>query len=199
MATRSEIIGLVKVKMDELTPFDEALIVSSGNDGVQPIADYIESILDETTREYLHQVPTHKVPESCIGTLGLISGVPLSITKPTDFIKILYIKLHDWERPVYEAIKTDNIRYKLQSNTYTKGGTAKPVVVETADSLEFYSSGTTRTNDVKKYVLFQAPESIAETKAHEAISWLCASKVLSIMGNELAKNAYDQFKIALLS
>lgn len=176
--------------MDELTAFDGSLILSSGNDGVLPIDDYIESILDETTREHLLLCPISRIPSS-LSTTGTVtvSGTTIEHTKQSTYIKIYFWQHTTWQRPVTRATLPTEKEYYLQFNAYTKGGVNKPVVIDTGDKLIGYSITGSATTGTFKYVAFTVVENITDARTLEMISTLCASKVLVIM------NEIDRAKI----
>lgn len=181
--------------MDELTPFDQGLVVSSGNDGVMPIDEYIESILDECTIEFIRFCPNHKLPTECEDDLITPTGTTIiTFPKPDDFIKIISIKFGVWAKPIYQAIGVSDPIYKLQSNTYAMGKKNKPIVVECSETIECYSisSGDALTGTFK-YAKIITPETITKTESITSISWLVAAKVLGVMGSQAAKFAIENY------
>lgn len=202
--TRAEIITKIVVKMDELTPIGTGLIISNGNTAVLPVKDYAESILNETFREHLRNCPFHKVLPACIATYASVTcttpgTTTIILTKPADYIKNHLIKFIAWKRAVTKTITPDNPLYKLQGNDYTKGGQSKPVVVEFNDYLEATTAAAiTGTGTVTSYVKYIAPEAITVGAVYaeetvDMLSWLAASKILALMGDEKYKLAYESY------
>jgi len=137
--TRDEIINRVKVEMDELTPFDGGLIVSAGNEMSKPIDAYIEEILDDCAEDLILMAPIHLLSlKSFSGTISVAGGVA-SITIPSDFLALGYIKFPEWERQVNTTIKETDPLYLRQMNQYTRAGISKPVVAIRSGKLECYS------------------------------------------------------------
>lgn len=181
--TRAEFISYVLVKVDELTPFEEELVISSGNDGVMPIREYINSIADETAREHYHLSPLDKIGSANIDDFATISvnGTQLELTKVADYIKIFYLKHSSWNRPITKIITKDDPKYKLQYNTYSKGGTSKPEAIEEGTKVICFSVASgAPTTGTYQYVKYTAPE-LSNVQTIDLISTLCAHKVLAIM------------------
>lgn len=67
------------------------------------------------------------------------------ILLPDDFMRLVVFKMSDWERPVYEPVDADDVRYQVQSSRYKglRGNPQKPVVAVVnrpeGRALEFYS------------------------------------------------------------
>jgi hypothetical protein len=205
--TRAAVIDKVMVKLDELTPFDEALVISSGNDGVMPLREYIDSILNETTKEHLRNCPLKWITAINIGdiTLATLSAqaTMFTLTKPTDgsYIKIHTVKHSTWARGIQTAITLDDPRYKLQNNIYTRGTINKPVVVDMGSTLDCYSIvavADPAETGTFKYVKYLIPESINDDNTVDMITTLAAYKVLAIM-HELdhAKAMFEMYKLQL--
>lgn len=64
---------------------------------------------------------------------------------PDDFMRLISFRMSDWERTVYEAISTDDVKYPVQASRYKgiRGNCQKPVCAMTmrpeGKALEFYS------------------------------------------------------------
>lgn len=193
MATRAEIITKAVTYMDEYTPQNEGLLLSSGNEGTFPIKATAEEVLDDCTLEVLKDRPLHLIPDVCLGDLTTPSGTSvITFAKPSDFIKINYIKLDDWSRAVQKTITPDHPLYQLQGNTYVQGKPSKPVVVETQENIECYTTAVA-VGGTYSYVKFVLPESITDDNVINSIAWLVASKTLAIMGEESSKIAYENY------
>lgn len=127
------------------------------------------------------------------------------INLPEDFLRLVSFRLDGWERSVTElSIKGDHIS-TLQSNKYTRGTPSRPIGVlcptynaqskKTQLAIEAYSLETSEKESVITEFLYikKCPATdITGSQMIEAMTWICAGKVLSVMGNiEDAKNAYD--------
>lgn len=113
---------------------------------------------------------------------------------PIDYLRLAEFKMQEWERSVtLENIAGDKVS-KRQSNRWLRAGTAKPVVVlahrGTNRVLEYYSVVSDHTIERFLYIKSDVAENIPET-LQDALCWVCASKVLSIFGNQAAKTAIE--------
>lgn len=203
--TRAEIIKAVKVRLEELTPFDEGLVVLSGSSDVKPVTSYIDGLLNEAADEIKMLLPLHLlIPDTLSGSASIVDGVGY-LELPADFLRLYAIKAKTWEREVNRPISTENPAYALQRNKYTRGKNAKPVVAiahkEGKKTLELYSleNGTLE----KKYYV---KRTVAEATPDGLVPYLvlmCAIKVLgSLERPDLAKGLSaelsDMIKIQIL-
>lgn len=197
--TRDAVIDKVMAKLDELTPFDEALVISSGNDGVMPLREYIESILNETTRDHLKNCPLKWITSVNIGSITPTAPTTvLLMTKPSDYVKIHTVKSTTWTRALQSVITPDDPKYKLQQNTYTKGTINKPVLVDLGPTLEAYSVTNGVATATCTYVKYLVPESITDDNTVDMITTLAAYKVLSIMRElEHSKVMFEIYKLQM--
>lgn len=119
---RSDIIVIVRQKLDEVTAFDESIV-----DNV----DLIDPSLDEAAKKLLLTVPLHLVRPITFDTSNLVRLPPDYKTGyiflPTDFLRLHTFKMKDWLRVVNEPIDQQHPKYNLQKNKFTRGGIAKPV------------------------------------------------------------------------
>lgn len=136
---RSDIITKVREKLDEVTPFDNAIV-----DDV----DLIDKMLDESAITILMNVPLYTIRGYTLDTTYLevtednVGILPL----PADFLRIHTIKPNCWSRAVTKAYSDESGMAILQSNSVTRGGTAKPVCVisyidegSTSDDIGWYA------------------------------------------------------------
>lgn len=195
--TRDQLIAAVKVKMEELTPFNEGLVVLASSSTVKPITSYIDATLNEASDEALMLLPLHLItPSTLSGTMAGVDGVGV-IELPDDYLRLYALKVSTWRREVNEAISTQHPAYALQRNPYTRGKSEKPVVVLTHDGtkkkLECYSvEGATPTVDKKLYVKRVAAEANPSNLLIYVI-YLCAIKVFAIIERaDMAKIMTDQ-------
>ncbi len=128
MATRQQIIEKVLARLDEITVFDSHQQV--------PTVALVDKLLDDSTLNLLRSAPMHLLdpvkinPASSTINHVIVQGQGWGyIGMPPNFIRLYALKMIPWKRGVTEAISVDNPKYKLQSNPFTRGGLAKPVVV----------------------------------------------------------------------
>lgn len=198
---RLELVNIVRKKIDEVaaadTPLQKVTIADeSATDNI------IESLLNESAIEILLKAPFHRlditsatlslslVPDSIDTTTGYIQA-------PDDFLRLVSFRMSDWQRPVTElAVKGDAISMR-QYNKHIRGKTAKPVGVlaknDTGIIIEYFSTKKSpHSLSEFLYIKKDAAENINNTQMIDALTWICAGKVLSILGNaQLAQNAYD--------
>lgn len=179
-------ISRVKAKMDELTPFNEGLVVFDGAN-TNPVFDTIEKLLDECIDEVLLLTPPHHLPWKNAATqseLTIVNGYG-RIAMPPDFIKIARVIFQEWERPVTRAILESDPKYLEQKNRYTRAGVSKPVVALVQSGgqkvLECYTV-TSLTGAFINYVYRLPLEEIPATVL-PALEYYTASKAFSALGN----------------
>lgn len=134
--TRQEYIDAVKVKLEEISPFNEPdhFIAAAGDSNytkVKPIVSYIERTLDEAAHNMLRSLPLtllHADIEITTPNMNIDSlGVGFIRVSPQQ----RFVRLHHpaLQRDITAFITTEDPLYLLQQNRYTRGGTAKPVAV----------------------------------------------------------------------
>ena len=131
--TRAEIIEAVKVKLEEISPFDEpATLVAAGDDAsisVQPIKSYIDKNLNEATSDCLRALPlsllhadiARSTPTLTIATNGVAT---FAIQPNTRFVRFHHEDLArditvfmTSEDPLYLILQNKHIRPKLSKTT----------------------------------------------------------------------------------
>ena len=138
--TRAEYIQAVKVKLEEISPFDEPDSFIASSDGsantVKPIISYIDKSLDEAAQDCLKSLPLsllHKDISYQDGNM-IISrrgvGVITDIDSTWRLVRFRHPAL---KRDITAFITSQDPLYLLQQNKYTRGGIAKPVAVLSTD------------------------------------------------------------------
>ena len=129
---RLSLINYVKAKLDEIVPEGEG--VQFAVDGDVNISDplnlLINAILDEAAKRTLINAPIEvidpAISEETTGTEEAnddkIGYIPLA----DNFLRFHSLKMTEWERPVFKAIRMNDPQYYLQKNKYTRGGISKP-------------------------------------------------------------------------
>ena len=195
--TRDQLIAAVKVKMEELTPFNEGVVVLASSSNVKPITSYIDATLNEASDEALMILPLHLITPSVLpGSMSGANGIG-SLELPDDFLRLYALKVSTWQRDVCETISETHPAYALQRNPYTRGKSEKPVAVilhdGTKKKLECYSvTGATPTVEKKLYVKRVAAEANPANLLIYVI-YLCAIKVYATIERpDMAKVMTDQ-------
>lgn len=194
--TTDEYINKVRAKIEEISPFSSPTsFIAAEGDGefanVNPINSYIEDSLGQSVEEALTIVPLHLLSEDSASTT-------LQITKdngvgnaelPTDFLRLVSVKVESWERKVTELISVTNPLYLLQQNPYTRGGYSKPIAAivngEGKKRIELYS-----VSDEDECALLYIPKLEADqvkSDISEYIVLLCAINVLTIFNQPTDK------------
>lgn len=198
---RVSLVNKVKTKIDEISTLDTPLQQITIADE-KPIDTIIESLLDECALEILLKAPFHRLPitsgtSSVSADKDTVDTTTGTISVPEDFLRLVSFRMDDWQRSVTTlAIKGDAIA-RRQSNKYIRGGKARPIgVLSKTDKglkIEYYSTfSTTHTISEFYYIAKASAEEITDNQMIEAMTWICAGRVLSIIGNaDDAKNAYD--------
>lgn len=196
---RLELVNRVRRKIDEVSAQDTPLqtITIADENAVDAI---IDSLLDESAKEILLKAPvqrltvTSSTPSTVMNDNDTTTGY---IQVPEDFLRLVSFKMGDWHRSVTDlAVKGDAISMR-QHNKYIRGGVAKPVgVISRNDKgiiIEYYSTQqATHTLAEFLYIKEDIAENIADGQMVDALTWICAGKVLSVYGNlQMAQNAYD--------
>jgi len=205
---RFNLIGLVKVKIDKLMPEGEGVQFE-----VQDLVNFtdtldvqINAFLDPSAK-FIHQTAPLTYIDGSLCTTEPVNNNDGTgyVETPTDYIRLQSFKMSLWEREVNEAITPQEPAYKLQTNTYTRGGKSKPVCVimqknvsgAIKKAIQYYSLDTDDTHTVEQFIYI--PEVVAEsvqTNLIEALTWACASKVLEAEGYSVASdNAKKQIII----
>jgi hypothetical protein len=191
--TRQEYINKVKVKLDEVSPFDEPLtfIAADGDssyDKVKPIVNYIDELLDNATQFCLRVLP-----------LSLLSAdvekkeEELTVSNKIGEIKgyadrrLCRVRVADWKRDVTHFFTSEDANYLIQQNEHTRSGIAKPSVFYVAeeDHLELYSfSYETTTNSALVWSIdtLKRTEDV-ESNISDFIALKCAQLVLDVLGS----------------
>ena len=154
---RESLIAAVKVKIDEVSPFDNvhgnnttqdfiAADSDTDYDEVNPVENYIKDCLDKAAEYCLNILPLSLLSEDVdydtytahINKKGV--GIIDGIDKYVRFVRLVELD-GVWERDVRVFITTSDPMYALQQKLFTRGGVSKPVVAYNPEqqTLELYS------------------------------------------------------------
>jgi hypothetical protein len=192
---RSELINKVKTRIDEVSMSGD-VIVEVGVENSKPYDSIISELLDESALEVLLKAPFYRLNVTNGATSVNASNGRL--TAPADFLRLVSLKMSDWQQPVTElAIAGDEVA-KRQANRFLRGGKAKPVGVLSKTNagyqINYYSSST---HDVEEflYIKRDTAENIADSQLVDAMVWVCAGKTLGVLGEaNLANLCYENAK-----
>lgn len=202
---RMALVNLVKIKLDELIPQGEGVVynLESEPNVSDPLDLYINGLLDEAAKNVLQTAPKHICPvkQSLESAVANATDNKIGFVKcPDDYLRLFAFRMTEWKRQVEDPITTNTPLYLEQSNKYTRGGTAKPVVAinqryivdAVYKVLEYYSVNTVHTINRFLYIPIMAAED-TPGNLWDSISWICAGKILqNINLAELSKLAFEQ-------
>lgn len=216
---RSALINKVKTRIDEVSASGD-VIIEVGVENTKPYDSIIDELLDESALEVLLKAPFYRLnissgnvtatasssnKKSVLMTIGGTTDVTNkadnqtgTIVLPVDFLRIVSLRLSDWEQPVTElALPSDEIA-QLQSNKHLRGSAAKPVGIlkKTAQGyvINYYSSSTHSVEEFL-YIKKDTAENIADTQLIDAMVWICAAKTLGVLNESTLSNlCYENAK-----
>jgi len=205
--TRQDIIDKVLVRMKEVTPFDEGIVILSPE--VETILNYIEGYLQASCDELLMicplsltipvSFPTSGIPLTLTGFTSVTdNGKKIgTLTIPSDFLRLHTFKISSWERPVHRPISIDNPQYEFQFNPFTRGGNAKPVIVKNKD-LKIFTFDIDATPEIYTYVpKINLDDIKLNEKLVDPLVCLISANVYSQYGHPQSKVMMDQLKTLL--
>lgn len=192
--TRQEYIDKAKVKLDEVSPFDEPLtfIAADGDssyDKVKPITKYIDEELDNATEYCLRMLPL-KVLASDIEKeeLDMTNTNGVGIVPFADTYRLCRVSVADWQRDATHSLTTEDAEYLFQQNKHTRSGIAKPSVFFNPEdsTLELYSLPVDSETDkatIYRIDLTTKAEQV-QSNISDFIAIKCAHLVLDILGSQ---------------
>jgi len=192
--TRQQIIDRVKVKMEEVTPFDDGLAILLSE--VKPMVSYIEEYIQSSCDQILMICPLHLTTPTTIPLSDVLFKSVLdnkrqvgTLTLPDDFIRLHTFKMKGWERPVHFPINTENPQYKEQFNTWGRGGNAKPIIVRNSDTLSIYTFDVDSKPEIHLFVkrIDTSGNIEINEKLVEPLCSLIAANVLGVFGSSQQK------------
>jgi len=199
---RGWLINAVKSKIDELTASGDTLIVDVGLEDSKPIDVIIESLLDESAKEVLLKAPIHRLnvsSHSAVASIDPARSYTGYITLPDDYVRLVEFKMEEWERPVVEFHANNSLVAQRQHNKWLRVKTSKPVAVLSSrvsggsviPVVEYYSVRQSHIVSRFLYIKKDVAENLPDWMG-DALTWICASKVLTIFGkSEMGKLALE--------
>lgn len=198
---RSTIINKVKTRIDEVSASGD-VIVNVGVENTKPYDSIIDELLDESALEILLKAPFYRLTISS----GNVSPVKDStdnhigtITLPTDFLRLVSFRMKEWQQPVTSfAIQGDEVAQK-QANKHIRGGVAKPVAVLSKSNSGYVATyySVQSSHELKEflYIKKDTAENMADSQLIDAMTWICAGKVLGVLNQPTLSNVcYENAK-----
>lgn len=209
--TRADYIAAVKVKLEEISPFDEPQSFIAAGDSaentVKPIISYIDKSLDEAAHDCLNSLPlsllhadierltpTMKINAQGVGIIGGLSST----------LRLVRFRHEALQRDITAFITSEDPLYLLQQNRYVRGGTVKPVAVWASSNdganigqLEIYSflpELNSTTSDAATLLAIETHKTAEDVKSpiEEYITLRCAATVAQILNDANAAQALQQ-------
>ena len=211
----SDISDLVITKLDEksafLTRSSSILLSGDGIDDVKPVYSYIDDTLPIAANETLRTYPLYRLtPYDAVrganeydSSMVDYNDKVLTVTLPSDFLRLYSVRASDWDRPVNKAITQLDPMYMLQRNKYTRGTPQKPVVVYLGDryddnvKIECYTSASESIPELLYIQQFDSGIEYSDNIA-EMVALNCARKIAEIYNDSaLVKIFADEMALLL--
>lgn len=121
--TRADLLDLIKVKMDEVSPFTENELISE---------TFADEFIDKASDEVLLKVPLTLIAPDDMPTTEQVENTDGTgfIPVPSDYLRLHSFKMEEWDEAVNITITEQHPKFKLQKFTTTRGKPSKPIVVD---------------------------------------------------------------------
>jgi len=193
---RDEIQVKVKLRLDELGPFEEGQVIDSGK---------IDAVLDDTANRLLKIVPPYIPTPSSFADASASTGGSVAydaytgyVPLPSDFLKLVSFKMENWTRAVTKAMTENDPDYHKQGYQYLRGSHTKPVAVYrykvgVGKVLDYYSVQSGLHSVEHGLYLASKPADELDEFLMDPLSWLAAEALLNTVGEiDLAKAAFQK-------
>lgn len=202
---REELINKIKTRIDEVSTSGD-IIVDVDIENTKPYDSIIDELLDESALEVLLKAPFYRLSISKAELVAVEDDTDKkigTIILPDDFIRLVSLRMAEWQRPVTEFAVTGDITSQKQYNKHLRGGLAKPVAVlsktEEGYKAAYYSVRDSHEVAEFLYIKQVAAEEISDSQVMNAMCWICAGKTLGVLGQpNLANQCYDNAKGLLI-
>ena len=189
--THTEIVNKVKSILNEHGEVDA---VSIGDNRVQ-LEDYIESAIPDAV--IMLASKGYRVNVTTINKRDAGNNIVL----PNDFISLVSIKLHSWNKAVTKITEVGSPEYNMAMNPYTAPGVNTPMCYKEGNKLrcmpDVYKDGKFDVFNLECNVVYNPYNSNgeiddlafleAEPKEATAVCYMAAALVLGMFGDDLGK------------
>lgn len=192
--TRQEYIEKVKVKLDEVSPFEEPLtfIAADGDssyDKVKPISIYIEKELDNAVYFCLKTLPLKVLSKDIKKEeRELVTNEGVGNVVSSNEERLCRVRVNGWERDVITFSTPEDARYSLQQNKHTRSGIARPSVFYNPEEsmIELFSVPADFEADKATIWSIDLATKAEDVKSDisDFIVLKCAQLVLDILGSQ---------------
>lgn len=144
--TIDEIVGAVRVKLDEIS-LNESEMMDAEEDNTN-LDKVIKSCISEAYRmvSLLADVSMIEGKDGSGSPLSIDSNLVGRVELPSDFIRLVGIRLSSWNSAKSSAVPEDSPEYRMQSNKWVCGSPSRPVVALTnngsSSMLELYKASS---------------------------------------------------------
>ena len=207
---RLSLINYVKAKLDEIIPEGEGVQFKVEGDvnTSDPLNLLINAILDEAAERVLLNAPLHILDpvksDVAEGTPETVDNKTGYIVLADNFLRLVSLKMVEWQRPVMYAMKQTDPEYAVQKNKWVRGGIAKPkaafatrtlTVGETTAQkrvIEYYSVISSHAIEWLYYIQETSAQDL-QINLIAPLTWMAAGMILQITERtDLAKFAFEQ-------
>lgn len=185
---RAQLKQSIRAKIDEVSTANEILVDVSFGEG-KTLDILIEELLNECANELLMITPVHRltITKAVNPTNTGKTAYSGKVALPSDFLRFISLKATTMLRPITELVPEISPVAKRQSNEYMRGTIERPVgVLETNENgniIHYYGvSSDAHAIEGLMYIKQTLPESLP-VLLQNPLCWLCASKVLAVMGD----------------
>lgn len=190
-----------QIRLKVLQCIDEVNPQSLRNQGL----DYpIDPFLDEAGRELLRIVPLSVFSEYFDFSDAEVHPAEDGsgwVSLPREFISLIAFQMEGWQRPVTQTVNNRSWNYSRQFHKVLRGGVSRPVVVIDGGRLYYYSLPQGTDHAIRRadaLVNIPVGEDYPENLL-DALAWLAASKVLTVMNEPGAASAAKEQFLDLLA
>ena len=185
--TRELIKKEIERRIDEISPFETVDIIDN---------ELIDGMLNECAEDTLMKLPLHLLPVKSYSPAGIaIEDIFIRFNLPTDFLRIVKLKLASWNRHVSVLLSQESPKYKIQfDNQFLRATTNRPLAFLVNNSsikeVHCFGKGVNNNPNVFYYCEKVLPEDF-DNSILEALFYNTAFKVL------VALEKAEQAKVAL--
>jgi len=197
-----DLIAEVRTTLDENSTESSYLLNDAQNISLD---DIIESKIVESVRAVEESCPVWMLSgEAMVASIASNSDGSGRLSLPDDFLRIVAIKMTEWDTAVYSVENMGSQKALMQKNKYVRGNVHKPVLVFAKDAsgkriIEYYSVNSNAVIEIAVYVKIPAPITVEGSKylnfpaiLRQSIVSHCAGLVEVSRGNvELAKSFFQ--------
>lgn len=187
--TEQDIINKVRVILNEAG--EESSLSLLSEDTVK-LSDYIKGCIGDAVTLVQQRVSPMSVNSKMVNAPAQVSNGVGSISLPSDYVRLISVKMGKWNRPCFTAMSAESEEFKQQCNPYTRTGVNKPMCFYAIDGdgrkLLFYPG---LSGDELSYLIYEAGYSSSEGLSLDehsplalAVCYMTASLVYLIFENK---------------